>query len=332
MGNWYGRYKSPTIEVRDPVMILRISSAFIKVRDPVVILQKFRAVLKHIDPLMIFQHNRAVLKVSNPVTIFQHNRAVPKVSDPSYDPSQQPCSAQGQRSSYGARPPCSFQDQGMSYPGNGSSFYNGVRQDVNTYAAQCQQPLSDGSLYNTNRSMDNLSGSLNYGGLYHSDGSLYSGYCPVHRMEGSFQNMQDPIDWNADRGMNSNGTLRNINGFRGNYSACALNDRQMALQSHSNMMTSQSFHPNTTSFQYSATASPSSPSNPQPCGLPYPRSSSMDPRHPTQQHFPPCAMSNDVWNANSGIGGIVEAASANGNLSKHTSTAGNLVISIVLGD
>ena len=220
----------------------------------------------------------------------------------------------------------------MSYPGNGSSFYNGVRQDVNTYAAQCQQPLSDGSLYNTNRSMDNSSGSLNYGGLYNSDGSLYSGYGSVHRMEGSFQNMQDPIDWNADRGMNSNGSQRNMNGFHGNYSASAINDRQMALQSHSNMMTSQSFHPDTTSFQYSATASLSSPSNPQPCGLPYPGSSNMDPRRPTQQHFPSCAMSKDVWNANSGIGGIMEAASADGNLPKHTSTAGNSVIYFIHTD
>ena len=245
----------------------------------------------------------------------------------SYDPSQHPCSAQGPRSSYGARPSCSFQDQGMNYPGNGSSFYNGVRQDVSTYAAQCQQPLSDGSLYNTNRSKDNSSGSLNYGGLYNSDGSLYSGYGPLHRMEGSFQNMQAPNGWNADRGMNSNGSLGSMNGYRGNYSACALNDRQMASQSQPITMTSQSFHPNTTSFQYSAISSPSNPSNPQPCGLPYPGSSSMDQRRPTQPNFPLCAMSNDVWNANSGIGGIIEAS--DGNLPKHTNTAGNSVIYIL---
>ena len=245
----------------------------------------------------------------------------------SYDLSTQPCSAQGQRSSYALKPSCSFQDQGMTYPGNISSFYNGVRQDVSTFSAQCQQHLSDRSLYNTSRSKDNSSGSLNYGGLYNSDGSLYNGYGPVHRMEGSFQYLQDPMDWNADCGMNSKGSLRIMNGFRGNYSSCAQQDRQMASQLQSNMMTSQSFHSNTNSLQYSANSSPSIPLNPQPCGLPYPGSSSMDPRHLTQQHFVPCAMSNDAWNANSGIGGIVDAAS-DGNLPKNTRTAGNSVISI----
>ena len=252
----------------------------------------------------------------------------------SYDPSQYPCSAQGQRSSYRAKPSCSFQGLGMSYPGNGSSFCDGVRQEVSTYAAQCQQPLSDGSLYSIDRSMANLPGSLQNGGLYNSDGSLYSGYGSVHRMEGSFQNMQDPLYWNADRGMNSNGSLRNIrnmNGFRGNYSSCAQQDRQMASQLQPNMMTSHYFNPNTNSSQYSAIASLSSHSNPLPRGLPYPGSSSMDPRHPMQQHFVPCAMSNDVWNAHSGIGEIMEATS-DGNLPKHKSTAGNSVIYFIRSD
>ena len=225
----------------------------------------------------------------------------------SYDPSQHPCSAQGQRSSYGARPSCSFQDQGTSYPGNVSSLYNGVRQDVSTYAAQCQQPLSDGSLYNTNRSMDNSSGSLNYGGLYNSDGSLYSGYGPVHRMEGSFQNMQDHIDWNADRGMNSNGSLRNINGFCGNYSTCAQQDRPMAPQLQPNTMTSQSFHPTSNSIQHPTIVCSSSSSNRvPPRDLTYSRVSNLESSYyPMQQTSDLHATLNGpIWNADSRSEGI----------------------------
>ena len=224
----------------------------------------------------------------------------------SYDPLQHPYSAQGQRSSYGARPSCSFQDQGMSYPGNGSSFYNGVRQDVNTYAAQRQQPLSDGSLYNTNRSMSNSSGSLNYGRLYNSDGSLYSGYGPVHRMEGSFQNMQDPIDWNADRGMNSNGSLRSMNGFRGNYSSCAQQDRPMAPQLQPNIMTSQPLLLTKNSFQHPGIVCSSSSSNCVPRNITYSRVSSMESSYyPKQQTSDLRAMSNrPIWNADSWSEGI----------------------------
>ena len=177
--------------------------------------------------------------------------------------------------------------------------------------------------------MDNSSGSLNYGGLYNSAGWLYSGYGPVHRKEGSFQNMQAPVDWNADRGMNSNGSLRNMNGFRGNYSACA--HKRIDRWHHScsqDTMTSQSFHSNTNSFQVFRHCPT----------LRVLRILSHVVFHirdlPAWIHVIPrsnilfrvrCRMMFGIQH--SGIGGIGEATS-DGDLPKHTSTAGNSVLKL----